>query len=295
MSVPDMTPPEPAPPSPAQRRRWLTRRRFLAGSALAVAGLTPPTLWETHRILLSRHTVSLPHLPPETPAFRIVQVSDLHRSAVVSEEMIHRAVTLANAQNADLVLLTGDFVTHDPDYILSCADILKELHAPLGVYAILGNHDYSSREPDRVVRVLGQHGIRTLVNENTRLENGVNLVGVDDFICGHPNLPRSLWGVSPASPVLLMAHNPRHIVPIARDCTEYACLVLSGHTHGRQINLPGSGLVLGHSYPYVSGWFERGSMKMYVNRGIGVVGIPFRWFAPPEVTVFDVVSNTVKG
>jgi predicted MPP superfamily phosphohydrolase len=268
-----------------KEKRRMSRRKFLKYSALIAGGLVIPTVLETNFIGVTRHRAVLAGMNAGARPIRVVQLSDLHRSEMVREAMIRRAVETANAEKPDLILLTGDFVTRHASYIDSCVDVLSGLNARLGVWAVLGNHDYWSHEPGRIVRTLERADISVLTNCNTRLEGRLTLVGVDDAWGGHPDIDAAAEGIRPGSPVIAMTHNPR----LFDKMSSHKWTVLCGHTHGRQINVPCADWLMGRNMKYVSGWYKAGNASLYVNRGIGVIGLPFRCFAPPEVTVFDFV------
>ncbi len=236
------------------------------------------------RIECTEHTVAVPRLPEALRGLRVVQLSDLHRSQHTSDRVLHHAVSLANAAEPDLVILTGDFVTKDPADIGPCAHILAPLCARLGVYAILGNHDYTADGP-AMAHALTQQGITMLTNRSVRLEHGLTLVGLDDDRCGRPNLPRAFDHVGPEDPTLVLCHNPA----VAERVADRACIVFAGHTHGGQVRVPVltpwkvRGIGAKH---YRAGWFTVGNAKLYVHRGLGQVGLPFRFRCRPEVAVF---------
>ena len=271
-------------------KKTLTRRQIIKRGLLSAIGIgLVGTGWETNQIFVTRHQVVLPGMDPSAKPFRLVQMSDLHRSAFVSEGMIRRAVALAMAEKPDVVSLTGDFVTERNDYIYSCREALAHLSAPMGVWGILGNHDYAERKQDEIKRALGAIGISLLVNTSARLENGVQLLGVDDLWCGYPDVPKTLRGVPKTAAKIGMIHNPK----LADRFRDTEAVLISGHTHGKQINVVGFRAITKMDLKYVSGWYTAGKSRLYVNRGIGVIGIPIRVFSPPEVTVYDFVPPTV--
>jgi uncharacterized protein len=267
-------------------RKKLTRRQLVTRASLLAAGvLVGGTLWETNVITVTRHRVALSGLPKGTAPFRMVQLSDLHRSSIVSEGMVRRAAAVAMEEKPDLIALTGDFVTNTADWIGSCCSALEGLRASLGIWGVLGNHDYSTRQPERIVRSVERMGCRMLVNTNARLDNGLWLAGFDEVHGGRPDVEKTYARIPARAPVLTLGHNPRLLELITDRDTTLIC----GHTHGRQINLPGFSFVTGRNYYFVAGWYKKGRASMYINRGIGVIRIPVRVFSPPEVTVFDFV------
>ena len=116
-------------------------------------------------------------------------------------------------------------------------------------------------------------------------DNGLRIVGIDDQWVGAPDVNAAFWGVAPTEPIIALTHNPE----LFRFIPDYPCVMLAGHTHGGQINIPPLlKKVVGGKMHYLKGWFTgvKGVNRMYVSRGLGVVNIPFRFNAPPEMTLF---------
>jgi predicted MPP superfamily phosphohydrolase len=222
---------------------------------------------------------------------RLAQISDLHRSWCVEESFITRIVAETNALRPDLVALTGDFVTISSEYAASCAQQISRLRAPLGLYGVLGNHDYvcdSRQGGPAVAEALSGVSVQMLTNRNLRLDNGLFLVGVDDCWVGKPDLEAAFRGVPIGKPALALTHNPG----IFRNLCAYDCVTLAGHTHGGQIDLPFvTQAHLGRHNRYKAGWYREPGRpgRLYVSRGLGVVGIPLRIRATPEIALFDMV------
>lgn len=238
-------------------------------------------------IQCTRHQVSVPYLPPALKGLRVVQLSDLHRSRFTQDHRLKKAVEWANTECPDLILLTGDFVTQDPADIVPCGHILAPLRASLGCYAVLGNHDFTAGAP-AVERMLNHHGIEVLTNRGIRLKNGLCVIGMDDDRYGHPDPHRAFRDIGEDEPSLVMSHNPAGAEQVAhRDC-----VVFSGHTHGGQIRLPflteREVRRIGAKH-YRAGWFTVGRARLYVNRGLGQVGVPLRFLCRPEVSVFTLI------
>jgi uncharacterized protein len=220
----------------------------------------------------------------------VVHLSDTHHSPFTSLEHIRSAVELANAMNPDVAVLTGDYVSHDAEYIAPVAKVLGELKAKNGIYACLGNHDHWT-DPDRVNECLRNEGINVLVNEGFRLEiDGAFfwLAGVDDHMAGKTDVAAALRGSFPDEMKLLLAHNPvifRQAVRAGIDLT------LSGHTHGGQIRIRDSRQRLIRRRRKAGLHRQKGS-QIYITRGIGTVVLPFRYQCPPEVSLLEFRSLT---
>ena len=281
-------------------RKQMSRRRLLKGGLLGAAGLA---LYSgevaRHWIEISRIDIHLRSLPAAFDGFRIAQLSDIHMDEYTEPFFLRHAIAEINRLQPDLVLLTGDFVSNGPRWkkfavgaAWQCANILRELTCRQ-LYAILGNHDVivSARG---VSRALMANGITMLTNANIPIERGggrIWLAGVDDPVEGHPDpekaIPPSIRNV-PNEPVVLMCHAPDYAdYLLAHPAGQAVDLMVSGHTHGGQFCLPLVGpLVLPSlGQKYVQGWFRVGGMQLYVNRGLGTVGLPFRLNCPPEITL----------
>lgn len=254
----------------------------LLGSA-GMAALTYITLIEPRMPVLERVTLHLPQLPPELAGLRIGQLSDLHLGVLHSAANTRWAVQQMLRERPDLIVLTGDFVS------LKCAigeltPLLRPLHAPLGVYAILGNHDHWEGV-DAIRSQLEPLGITFLVNANTRLRwrsREFWLAGVDDMWYGHPDLKAALDHIPADAFTILLAHEP-DFADIAAQRNVH--LQLSGHTHGGHVQLPGLGTLClpHHGLNYISGLKRVESLQLYVARGLG--GLPVRLNCPPEATL----------
>jgi predicted MPP superfamily phosphohydrolase len=256
----------------------------MAGAVLGAGDLVA----ERTLIEVTRHRVPVRGL--RQPC-RLAQLTDLHRSWCVPEGFIGAAIEMTNQIKPDVVLLTGDFVTNSSHYLESCAAQIRRLHSPLGLYGVLGNHDYRCDNwhgSGAIVEGLNSIGVQMLTNRNTRLDNGLRLVGVDDFRTGKPDPDAAFAGVQPNEPTLAMTHNPFMFGAMCR----YDCVTLAGHTHGGQFNVPLlTPYLLGWRLRYQRGWYREptGPGRMYVSRGLGVVGVPFRFGSRPEIAVFDLV------
>ena len=237
----------------------------------------------------TEHRIALPRLPEALDGLRIIQLTDLHRSRFTSDRLIRQAIALANEANPDLILLTGDYVTHNRKDIAPIADMLAGLRARLGIFAVLGNHDYSTDGPS-VERALTLSGITVLSNKSVCVPGGLRIVGLDDDRFKRTDVARAFSQVEPDAPILVMAHNPA----VAEWVTDYECVVFSGHTHGGQIRVPIltarkiRGIGAKH---YQAGWYTVGKAKLYVNRGIGQVGLPMRFRCRSEIALFTLAST----
>lgn len=271
----------------------LTRREFLkwagAAAAVGVAGVSAyGGLFEAWDYELTETVVPVRDLPERFEGFRIAQVSDVHHGRLVPIEEVRRVVELANATHADMIALTGDYTTALRQYVEPCAEALAELKAPEGVWAVLGNHDHNT-DGELTRQALKRHGISVLTNENTVLRRGADvlqLAGADDWGWGYADFARALGGVDLARPTVLLSHEP---VTFDMEEARGVSLTLCGHTHGGQICLPLVGSPVSYMwmdyFRYLRGLHERDGSLLYVSRGTGMIGVPFRIGARPEVAV----------
>jgi predicted MPP superfamily phosphohydrolase len=252
--------------------------------ATAVGAVTGGTMYgagyERHRLEITAATLRVRGLPSAWDGCRIALLTDIHHSALVPAEDVARAVTLANAQEPDLIVLGGDYVTGaDHDYIEPVAELLAPLHAPHGVYAILGNHDDDREVP----AALARHGMIVLRDQRTRLSHrgdSIELAGIRFWTREPESIARTV--TKARDPVVLLAHDPRRLYEAA---PLGVAAVLSGHTHGGQIVLPGLGAPAARKFPVTEGIGSKGNTMLFVSRGIGTVYLPVRINCPPEVAV----------
>jgi len=284
------------PPSPSRKPALLNRRNFITGAIASTAALA---LYSNeigrHALEITDPTFYIRNLPPAFDGFRIVQFSDIHLEQYTEQFFLEDVIARVNAMEPDLLLITGDFVSRGPlalemSYAAAslCGELLRKLTCPQR-FGILGNHD--ATVGGRIIRDhMENNGLPMLVNEFVRIEREgqhIFLSGLDDYSNGQPNLAVSVPEKADA-PVILMVHEPDYAINIADHRRgPLVDLVLSGHTHGGQIRVPGiRPLALppfGKLFP--EGHFHLGRLQLYVNRGIGTVGVPFRLNCPPEITV----------
>lgn len=283
----------------------LSRRRFLVGGLCGAAGLAVYSgEVERHWLEVTERDFFLSGLPAGLNGMRIVQLSDIHLEHFTEPFFLRKVIDRVNGIRPDLVLLTGDFVTASSHpsrgaaksaraAAWKCAGMLSGLDCK-AMYAVLGNHDFGVG-PKAVVEALETNGITVLRNVCTPIERAGSrlwLAGVDDPYEGHPDLelaiPPPIRNV-PNEPVILMCHGPDYADNLLRHpAGEAVDMMLSGHSHGGQVRLPLVGALVLPPYgrKYVEGWFRLGSLQLYVNRGLGTVGLPFRFNCPPEISVF---------
>jgi uncharacterized protein len=271
------------PANPSAHR--FSRRDVLKGITAAGIGAFTGSLahgyfYERYEIELTRATLPVSGLADALAGLRIGLLTDLHRSDTVSHEMIDRAVRLVMAEAPDVIILGGDYVTWgDRRFVQPVADALAPLSAPHGVFAVLGNHDDDRDMP----AALTSKGFAVLRDARTRLVvNGepLELAGLRYWTRRVNDIAHVLRGASPT--VILLAHTPMRLAEAAALGVP---LVLSGHTHGGQIVLPGIGAVAAREFPVVAGIGKRESTTIFVSRGVGTVYVPVRLNCDPEVAL----------
>ena len=256
---------------------------------------------EPYWLEVTQTTITLHRLPPAWNGLRIVQLTDFHYPVGLSSSFYRRVVNCANAQHPDIILLTGDYIAMSANDAEPCAKMLADLRAPLGVWAVLGNHDYWTDGP-RMRRALELVGIHVLVNQSVQLNKDnahLWLVGLDDawsrISTVYPKPVQTLRGVPRAEAKIVLMHEPDYADTVAHFPVD---LQLSGHSHGGQVRLPfAENLILpryGRKYPI--GLQHDGALPVFTSRGIGGVSIPFihwpiRFRCRPEVSVLILHSK----
>jgi predicted MPP superfamily phosphohydrolase len=256
--------------------RALAASGVLAGAGFGSYGFA----YERHRIGVTRTLVPLRDLPPALSGVRIALLSDIHHGQFMSVEDVAAAASLVRAERPDLIALAGDYVVRaDRASVLPCTRALLPLDAPLGVFAVLGNHD-----PEPTVNATFRaHGIRLLRDERVGIRargESILLGGVRYWTTKTEDVARVFRGEEGFS--ILLAHDPRRLTQAAEIGVH---LVLSGHTHGGQVVIPGLGAPAAARYPVVAGLGRRDRTTLFVSRGLGTVMLPVRLNCPPEVAI----------
>jgi len=281
------------------RRAFLKRTSLvMAASAVGLAGYSG--LIEPNEIDVHKLEIWVERLSAAFDGFKIALLSDLHFGPYTGEREISAAVEAANRSQPDLVAILGDFVS--TPYVGNrrpaakkaepCALVLSRLRSRFGSFAILGNHD-STTDPAFIIDALSSHGIAILRNENHPIErDGARfwLLGADDALYSNLDLDATA-AVPTDEPKILLAHEP----DIADQASKLGIDVqFSGHSHGGQVRFPGlRPLYLpALARKYYSGYYRVGRLQLYTNRGIGTIGVPFRFLCPPEVTLVTLRSQS---
>ena len=270
------------------------RRRVLKGLAGVALGAATGAgvhgfVYERHHLELTRATFPVSGLPEALRGLRIGVLTDIHRSQTVSHEMVATAVRMLMAEKPDLIVLGGDYVSwRDQRYVDPAADALAPLSAPHGVIAILGNHDDDREMP----AALAAKGFTVLKDARTRLAirgEVMDVAGIRYWTYKISEIAHVMRGTVPHA--ILLAHTPKRLIEAQQLAVP---AVISGHTHGGQIVLPGIGAIAAREFPVIAGIAQRQGTTIFVSRGVGTVYIPIRINCPPEVAILtlDTVTRT---
>ena len=279
-----------------------------------VARVMHATVGDRH-LLTSRPRVSLPGLGAGLHGVRVAQLSDIHHGPWQSARALDELVRHVNGLNPDLLMLTGDYVHMGARFIEPLFARVAEIRAPLGRFAVWGNHDrWTDRGGERMGAAMRAAGVTELCNDARVIERGgarLAVAGVDDPLLGAPDLDAALAKIPPDVPTILLVHTPAFVDHVHDARVR---LVLAGHTHGGQLVMPYMGAVS----PEVLGallffptdqwrrearlrsgtfWIDRdvagvdpGGFWLHVSRGVGMTVLPLRVGCPPEVALLELRS-----
>ena len=257
-------------------------KSLAAGSVGAVAGVVAyGAAYERHQLTRIDRDVPVVGLPAALDGLRIGMITDVHHGATVPPEDVVRAVQLLKDAAPDLIVLGGDYVTaQDHQYMSPVAELLAPLaNAPQGSFAVLGNHDDDKDMP----ALLAARGFTVLKDQRTALTirgERVDLAGIRFWTKSLNEIARVLRGTGGTT--VLLAHDPRRLPEAASLDVQ---LVLSGHTHGGQVILPGLGAIAGRKFPILEGYATSGNTAIFVSKGVGTVYVPVRINCPPDIAV----------
>jgi len=279
---------QPSPVDAARRR--LLRQGFTVVAGTTFAASTFGIL-RRNKFDISNVTVPIAGLPDRLEGFTIALISDIHSSIFMTKEQMQVYASVVNSLACDLIAVTGDFVNSMVEEVYPFAEAFSVLTAPCGVFGVLGNHDYFTRNVDVVAKEVTSCGIKLLRNSRIGIEkNGttLHLLGLDDLGNGQRAkklIDKAVAGIEGKALTILMCHRP-YFFPQAAE--RNIGLMLSGHTHGGQIVFAriGNDIIAPARMvsPYVAGLYSIETSHMYVSRGIGTVGVPIRLNCPPEIT-----------
>lgn len=281
---------------PRFSRRWFLKRTIQSG--LAIGALSTATVgygfYEAAHIRVLRETIPIANLPTVFEGKTIGILTDLHHGQFVSINFIRAAVAMANQLKPDMFCLLGDYAhkgMRTDTELPPCIEALSHLQAPLGVYAVPGNHDMKNGG-QIYTEVINASPIANLVNTAIKVTHqgeSIWLAGVDDHWWGKPDLAKALANIPEQAAVVLLAHNP----DFAEEKPDPRVgLVLSGHTHGGQIYLPGvnsSWIPSKYGMKYRRGLVQGPASPVFVSRGLGEAGVPLRINVPPEINMLTLI------
>lgn len=273
-----------------------SRRAALRVGLLGGAGagsLAYGSLLERHQLDVEKNNCPLKPEHADLAGLKIAMVSDFHFDELQEGNFVTRCVDTINTQKPDLIVLCGDYVSHESKPVQALSEHLSKLDAPLGIFAVLGNHDYWAGA-DTITRLLSSAGIQVLRNQAETLNfrhTPFQLAGLGSAWVGEAHFKNALPqspAVSP--PVILAVHEPDYFDRVSED--PRLVLQLSGHTHGGQVCAPFYGAIRLPSWgkKYVSGLYRRHDSHIYVTRGVGTLFPHVRFCCPPEISMITLTA-----
>jgi predicted MPP superfamily phosphohydrolase len=300
--------------SPPEGSRFMSRFTFISQLALGVGALLTLGLGygirNRYRYQLKRLKLSLKDLPSEFKGLRIIQISDIHSGSLDDPEAVAKGVDLIMREKPDLIFFTGDLVNNQAEEVIPYLKIFSQLKAPMGVFSVLGNHDYgdyvswpSEEAKKENLDALKQHhadlGWRLLLNEHVLLERNnqqIALIGIENWgargFTKYGDMKKAVAGLEHVNaPIkILLSHDPSHWEAEVRKEYRDISLMLSGHTHGMQfgIDIPGfKWSPVQYVYKQWAGLYQEENQSLYVNRGYGFIGYQGRLGILPEITLIE--------
>lgn len=289
----------------------ITRSQFMSQAALVAAALpfgafTYGIISGAHDYRVKRLTVKLPNLPKSFDGMSIGQISDIHSGSFFNKTAVKGGVEMLMKEKPDVVFFTGDLVNNQSAEVKDYIDVFSKVKAPLGVYAVTGNHDYGdyhkwesadakAQNFQDLIRAHHELGFDLLLNEHRWLEeNGekIAIIGNENWGAGrfskYGKLDKAYAGTEEAAVKLLLSHDPSHWDAQVRKEYQDIDMTFAGHTHGFQFGVEIGGFKWSPSqyvYKQWAGLYSEGNQHLYVNRGFGFIGYPGRVGIPPELTI----------
>jgi predicted MPP superfamily phosphohydrolase len=269
-------------------RRSFLKKCFTVGLAGTLAAPAYSHFYERKWIEIKQVPLSFAQLPNAFHGLRLLHFTDVHLGYYFDEYDLKELIDTINDLSPDLICFTGDFVESKVDILERSISLLKELKAPFGKFAVLGNHDYWENA-DGVADAIMAADFTLLRNDSVRVERGndhIVVAGIDDVLYGEPDLDITVSNIQTDDFIILLAHEP----DFADIASQYPIqLQLSGHSHGGQIRFPMLGAVVTPPYgqKYPDRLYQVEQLKLYTSRGVGTTGVPFRMLCRPELTLIE--------
>ncbi|MFB6341001.1 metallophosphoesterase [Saccharicrinis sp. FJH62] len=270
--------------------KWKYATAFLIAGILILSYAYIETYW----IKTKKLTIYSENLPASFNGKKLVFISDVHLGPYISEKRVQKVVKRINALQPDIILLSGDYIDMKAKYIAPVFDALQILKAPMGKYGVLGNHEFIE-DPQQVIRKFRESKINLCHNNSFWITEGrdsIKIGGVGDLWESDQKIENTINDVRDSDFCILLSHNPDYMEELKTNKID---LMLSGHTHGGQVTLFGLWAPLlpsdyGQKYRY--GLRQVKHTQLYVTSGVGVVGVPFRFFCRPEIV--EITLKTTK-
>ncbi|NOU47560.1 MAG: metallophosphoesterase [Bacteroidales bacterium] len=296
------------------RARFIENMAYVSGGIVLGSLITGMFKW-VHDFRIFRHNIPISTLPSVFDGFKIIQISDLHLGSWPTLDPLQEAIDIINAEEADLVVFTGDLVNYATDEAFRFSEVLSGIRAKHGVLAILGNHDYGDytnwptvgdkkKNMEDLYRFYDEIGWNLLRNEHIIIENEgekIGIIGVENW-GSNPRFPQlgnivsAEKGIEKVSAKILLSHDPSHWKSVVLKQHHDIDLMMAGHTHGFQFGIEIPGIKWSPAQYIYNEWAglytdPLTNQKLYVNRGIGSIGYPGRIGILPEITVLTLKST----
>ncbi|NQY67141.1 MAG: metallophosphoesterase [Flavobacteriales bacterium] len=292
----------------------ITRSKFIIQLGLGLAAIPFASLiWGVvsggHDYKVINHKIALKNLPKVFNGLRIAQISDIHSGSFYNKEAVEHGVKMLQDQNADAVFFTGDLVNNKAEEMKNYMDTFGNITAPLGVYSVLGNHDYGDyvqwESPAAKIKNLedlkathGNLGWQLLMNEHVMLEREgekIAILGIENWgaranFPKYGNMQKANSGTEEAKVKLLLSHDPSHWDAEVREKYKDIDIMFAGHTHGMQFGIEIAGIKwspVKYLYKQWAGLYQKADQYLHVNRGFGFLGYPGRVGILPEITIIE--------
>lgn len=281
------------------RRSFLKKAYTITISSIltTMAGYSYVRYFEPSQLEVNRYTYKSPIIPKSFNGVKILQFSDTHIGHYYDIDKFKTLIKKINKEEPDLVFFTGDLIDSPDQYKEgdSLVPLLSSIQAPLGKFAIYGNHDHGGYGTETYKKIMELSGFSLLMNSYSAIQilgEQIYVAGLDDYMLGRPDFEETLRDIPSDTFTIFLAHEP----DVAKVSQSYPVhLQLSGHSHGGQIKIPFLGPIVTPPYAteYIEGFYEIGQvpLTLYVNKGLGTTRVPFRFLSKPEITIFTLKSE----